>query len=92
MLPRQLGLSFGWRTDRPRGGTLTGALVNRKARRVTCPTLVLAGDCDFWLGLGLLRGIEDVVNSPQVHVLRGASHWIQQDKCARSPCRVIGAA
>jgi len=62
---------------------LTKTLRCRKARRVTCPTLVLAGDCDWWLGLGLLRGIEDVVERPQVHVLRGASHWIQQDKCAR---------
>ncbi len=48
---------------------------------MTCPTLVLAGDRDWWLGLGLLRGIEDVVERPQVHVLRDASHWIQQDKC-----------
>ena len=49
---------------------------------MTCPALVLAGDCDYWLGPGLLRGIEEVVDRPEVHVLRGASHWIQQDRCS----------
>ena len=48
---------------------------------MTCPTLVLAGDSDWWLGPGLLRGIAEVVKRPEVHVLKGASHWIQQDKC-----------
>ena len=52
---------------------------------MTCPTLVLVADCDHWLGVGLTRGIEGVVERPEVHVLRGASHWIQQDKCA-VPC------
>ncbi len=45
-----------------------------------CPTLVLAGDCDHWLGVGLMRGIEDVVAAPEVH-----SHWIQQDRCDMPP-------
>ena len=59
----------------------------RKPKRVECPTLVLAGDCDHWLGIGLLRGIEDVVAKPEVHIVKGASHWIQQDKCAMAPHR-----
>ena len=50
-----------------------------------CPTLVLGGDSDYWLGVGLLRGMEEVVERPEVHVLQGASHWIQQDKCAHEP-------
>ena len=47
------------------------------------PVLVLWGDSDSALGTGLLRGIEDVVSRPQVHVLENCSHWIQQDRCAR---------
>ena len=46
------------------------------------PTLVLWADSDPALGVGLLRGIEEVVERPEVHVLENCSHWIQQDKCA----------
>ena len=46
------------------------------------PTLVLWADSDAALGVGLLRGIEDVVPRAEVHVLENCSHWVQQDKCA----------
>ena len=46
------------------------------------PTLVLWADSDPALATGLLRGIEDIVAAPEVHILENCSHWIQQDRCA----------
>ncbi len=36
------------------------------------------------MGVQLLKGIDEVVARPEVHVLENSSHWLQQDKCA--PC------
>jgi pimeloyl-ACP methyl ester carboxylesterase len=50
---------------------------------VEVPTLVLWADKDVALGVGLLRGIEEVVQRAEVHVLENCSHWVQQDKCVQ---------
>ena len=55
------------------------------------PVLVLWGDSDEPLGVGLLRGIGDVVTHPVVHVLSDCSHWVQQDRCSTVGYQGIGA-
>jgi hypothetical protein len=47
-------------------------------------------DSDTKMGVQLLRGIDEVVTEPEVHVLKNSSHWLQQDKCGpelRAPPR-----
>lgn len=59
-------------------------MICRQEHKLEMPVMVLWGDSDEALGTGLLRGIEEVVAQPEVHVLQDCSHWVQQDKCVRS--------
>lgn len=43
------------------------------------PVLLVWGEQDHALGLGLTHALEQVAPSAQLHVLKGCSHWIQQD-------------
>jgi len=52
---------------------------------VDCPCLVLWADSDTKMGVQLLKGIDEVVARPEVHVLENSSHWLQQDKCGSLP-------
>ena len=72
-------------TDGSPNLSLTGpAALRRPTHQVDAPTLVLWADEDAALGVGLLRGIEEVVPRSEVHVLDNCSHWVQQDKCVTS--------
>ena len=79
---KRLLLTFVHLGARQRSDVPWYALCRRKPRRVECPTLVVAADGDYWLSVGLLRGMEEVVAAPEVHVVKDCSHWVQQEKCA----------
>jgi pimeloyl-ACP methyl ester carboxylesterase len=48
--------------------------------KCTVPTLLVWADKDIALGPQLLRGTERYVETLRVEVLRGCSHWAQQDQ------------
>jgi epoxide hydrolase 4 len=56
----------------------------RRARqrlpRIDAPTLVLWGEDDPVLGLDLLGGLEEHVPRRRIHRVRGAGHWVQNEK------------
>lgn len=43
------------------------------------PVLLVWGERDHALGLGLTCGLEQLAPSAQLAVVRGCSHWVQQD-------------
>ncbi|PNW88007.1 hypothetical protein CHLRE_01g010550v5 [Chlamydomonas reinhardtii] len=65
--------------------------VDRALRRrlAELPVLVVWGEQDHALGVGNLRGLEQVAPRAEVHVLPGVSHWIQGD--ARAPLAALMA-
>ena len=61
-----------------------GRCLCRKQHHVDCPCLVMWADSDTKMGVQLLRGIDEVVTQPEVHILKNSSHWLQQDKCGHA--------
>jgi pimeloyl-ACP methyl ester carboxylesterase len=51
----------------------------RAERTVTAPTLVIWGERDRYLGVGMTRGLERWVPDVRVERLPGVSHWVQND-------------
>ena len=52
-------------------------------RPVQAPTLLIWGERDAYLGLGLTRGLGRWVHDLRVERLRDASHWVQADAPGR---------
>jgi epoxide hydrolase 4 len=48
-------------------------------RQIEAPTLVIWGEQDPYLGVGLTRGLEEWVPKVQIQRLPNASHWVQND-------------
>ncbi|CAH1243638.1 EPHX4 [Branchiostoma lanceolatum] len=53
---------------------------NYKGTKVTCPTLMIWGDQDGALEVGLTEGTDKFVPDFTLKVVPGASHWVQQDQ------------
>jgi pimeloyl-ACP methyl ester carboxylesterase len=49
------------------------------APTIDCPTLLIWGEDDVYLGPGLASGNEEFVSNLTVKRLPGVSHWVQQD-------------
>jgi pimeloyl-ACP methyl ester carboxylesterase len=73
-----------------RRGALTAALnyyralvryptERRGIRRITAPTLLIWGERDPYLGIGMTQGLERWVPQVRVERLAGVSHWVQND-------------
>jgi pimeloyl-ACP methyl ester carboxylesterase len=50
-----------------------------KSRNVECPTLVIWGEQDSYLGVKLTEGLEEWVPRVRVERIPDASHWVQAD-------------
>ena len=78
-----------------RPGALTAALnyyratcrhpaeLRRSFPTIAAPTLLIWGEQDPYLGIGLTRGLDRWVPDLRVVRLPGASHWVQHDEPAR---------
>ncbi len=64
-----------------------GGIALARAAHTDAETLVIWGEQDPALGLGLLRGLDRVAPRARVHRLPGVSHWVQ----AEAPDAVNGA-
>lgn len=74
-----------------RRGALTAALnwyralvqypdeLRHPIRRIDAPTLLLWGECDPYLGVGMSEGLLSWVPRLRVERLPGVSHWVQND-------------
>eukprot|EP00058_Branchiostoma_floridae_P021392 XP_002606882.1 hypothetical protein BRAFLDRAFT_60330 [Branchiostoma floridae] len=51
-----------------------------KGTKVTCPTLMIWGDQDAALEVGLTEGTDKFVPDFTLKMVPGASHWVQQDQ------------
>jgi len=51
----------------------------REPSTITCPTLLIWGNRDRYLGTALTRGLERWVPSIRVEQIADASHWVQTD-------------
>jgi len=50
-----------------------------KVREIQVPTLVIWGEDDVALTLGLLDGLQERVREPHIKRIAGATHWVQHD-------------
>jgi pimeloyl-ACP methyl ester carboxylesterase len=62
----------------------------REPAPITCPTLLIWGDRDRYLGADLTRGLEQWVPNIRVEHIPGASHWVQLDAPERVNDLIIG--
>ncbi|XP_033121199.1 epoxide hydrolase 4-like isoform X2 [Anneissia japonica] len=51
-----------------------------KTKRITCPTILIWGDQDVALEVGIAKGTEKYVDNFTLKIVEGASHWVQQDR------------
>lgn len=61
----------------------------REPPAITCPTLLIWGEQDRYLGIRLTEGLERWVPGIQVERIREASHWVQIDAPERVNAAVL---
>ncbi len=52
----------------------------RQLRTIDCPTLLIWGECDRYLGLPLTKGLERWVPELRVETIPDCSHWVQAEQ------------
>jgi pimeloyl-ACP methyl ester carboxylesterase len=61
----------------------------RQIRPIDAPTLLIWGEQDRYLGLGLTQGLEPWVSNIQIERIPEASHWVQADALERVNALII---
>jgi pimeloyl-ACP methyl ester carboxylesterase len=81
--PGALTAALRWYRD----NAAPDAVAMQRAARTDAPTLVIWGERDATLGPELLHGLERYAPRLRVHLVAGASHWVQNE----APAEVTGA-
>jgi pimeloyl-ACP methyl ester carboxylesterase len=91
VFPREVTAKFQQAMSKP--GAMTAALnyyrqvfrrrpvsSNDPRARITAPTLLIWGEQDIALGIGLTKGLEQWVGDLQIRYIPDSGHWVQQEQ------------